>query len=66
MKARRIDPNHAARVRMLRANATDAERTMWRLLCCYRPKFTRQLPIGSYVADLAGRARRQSACRLGP
>jgi very-short-patch-repair endonuclease len=28
---------------------------MWRLLSRYRPKFTRQLPIGPYSADLACR-----------
>ena len=28
---------------------------LWRLLSRYRPKFTRQLPIGPYTADLACR-----------
>ena len=31
---------------------------MWRLLSRYRPKFTRQLPIGPYIADLACREAR--------
>ncbi len=28
---------------------------MWELLSRYRPKFTRQLPIGPYIADFACR-----------
>ncbi len=28
---------------------------MWRLLSRYRPKFTRQLPVGGYILDLACR-----------
>ena len=31
---------------------------MWRLLSRSRPKFTRQLPIGPYIADLACREAR--------
>ena len=31
---------------------------MWRLLSRFRPKFTRQLPIGGYFADLACRKAR--------
>jgi len=31
---------------------------MWRLLSRFRPKFTRQLPIGPYIADLACREAR--------
>jgi very-short-patch-repair endonuclease len=55
---KRIDPQHTARARHLRNNATPAERTLWRLLSRYRPKFTRQLPIGPYTADLACRQAR--------
>jgi len=55
---KRVDPRHTAQARDLRANATPAERTLWRLLCRYRPKFTRQLPIGPYKADLANRQAR--------
>jgi very-short-patch-repair endonuclease len=36
-------------------HATKQERTLWRLLSRYWPKFTRQLPIGPYVADFACR-----------
>ena len=36
-------------------NATKYERTLWRLLSRYRPKFTRQLPVGPFIADLACR-----------
>ena len=31
---------------------------MWQLLSRYRPKFTRQLPIGPYIADFACRQAR--------
>jgi very-short-patch-repair endonuclease len=55
---KRIDPVHTQRARSLRTNATPAERTVWRLLSRYRPKFTRQLPIGPYTADLANREAR--------
>lgn len=53
---KRIEPERTERARALRNNATPAERTLWRLLSRYRPKFTRQLPIGRYTADLACRA----------
>jgi very-short-patch-repair endonuclease len=42
--------------RVLRRDATDAERAMWRLLRSRRfaeLKFRRQVPIGPYVADFA-------------
>ena len=55
MKARRVPLRLTARARDLRTNATPQERTLWRLLSRYRPKFTRQLPIGPYIADLACR-----------
>lgn len=43
------------RARALRSAATAEERAIWALLSRYRPKFTRQLPIGPYIADLACR-----------
>jgi very-short-patch-repair endonuclease len=55
MPAPRVDPTLTAFARDLRTNATKEERILWRLLSRYRPKFTRQLPIGPYVADLACR-----------
>ena len=58
MIARRVEPRLTRNARALRANATEAERTIWRLLSRYRPKFTRQLPIGPYIADLACRQAR--------
>jgi very-short-patch-repair endonuclease len=58
MIARRVDYRLTANARALRAGATDAERTIWRLLSRYRPRFTRQLPIGPYIADLACRQAR--------
>jgi very-short-patch-repair endonuclease len=55
MPAPRVDPALTRFARDLRNNATKEERTLWRLLSRYRPKFTRQLPIGPYIADLACR-----------
>lgn len=52
---RRIDPEMTRRARELRANATPAERSLWRLLSRYRPAFTRQLVVGSFIVDLACR-----------
>jgi very-short-patch-repair endonuclease len=58
MRGRRVDLELTARARELRSQATKQERTLWRLLSRYRPKFTRQLPIGPYIADLACREAR--------
>ena len=55
---RRIKKGLTDRARDLRSNATDQERALWRLLCRYRPKFTRQLSIPPYIADLACRQAR--------
>ena len=55
---RRIERELTDRARELRSNATESERAIWRLLSPYRPKFTRQLPIGRYIADLACREAR--------
>ena len=53
--SRRVEIATTERARALRSNATRQERKMWELLSRYRPKFTRQLPIGPYVADFACR-----------
>ena len=55
---RRVPPRQTAHARRLRTNATRQERALWRLLSRYRPKFTRQLPIGPFIADLACREAR--------
>ena len=55
---KRIHPRRTAQARTLRNNATPAERTLWRLLSRYRPKFTRQLSIGPFTTDLANREAR--------
>ena len=54
----RVPANVTARARTLRTNATPEERRLWNLLSRYRPKFTRQLSIGPYIADLACRQAR--------
>src|SRR6476646_8244193 len=43
------------RARALPSNATPEERKIWERLSRYRPKFTRQLPIGPYIVDFACR-----------
>ena len=53
--ARRVDVTVTERARSLRNNATREERKIWELLSRYRPTFTRQLPIGPYIADFACR-----------
>ena len=53
--SRRVQIAATERARSLRANATREERKIWKLLSRYRPKFTRQLPIGPYIADFACR-----------
>jgi very-short-patch-repair endonuclease len=52
---RRVPLGCTQRARHLRAAATKQERILWNRLSRYRPKFTRQLPIGPYVVDLACR-----------
>ena len=44
------------KARALRSHATDAERALWRLLSPCRPRFTRQLVVGSYIVDIACRS----------
>jgi very-short-patch-repair endonuclease len=55
MKARRVPRRLTEHAHNLRNHATKQERTLWRLLSRYHPKFTRQLPVGQYIADLACR-----------
>jgi very-short-patch-repair endonuclease len=55
MVSRRIPKRLTDRARALRNNATPQERILWNLLSRYRPKFTRQLSIDPYTADLACR-----------
>ena len=52
---RRIPKRLTERARELRRDATPQERILWHLLSRYRPKFTRQLSIPPFVADLACR-----------
>ena len=44
--------------RALRNNPTPAEEKLWRRLSRVRPRFTRQLRLGSFVADFACRRAR--------
>ncbi|MFL6759695.1 endonuclease domain-containing protein [Sphingomonas sp.] len=53
--SRRVEIGVTERARTLRSNATREERKVWELLSRYRPKFTRQFPIGPYVVDFACR-----------
>ena len=55
VKSRRVPKHLTDRARALRSNATPQELTLWHLLSRYRPKFTRQLSIDPYTADLACR-----------
>jgi very-short-patch-repair endonuclease len=55
---RRIPKRMTDNARALRREATPQERILWRLLSRYRPKFTRQLSIPPYIADLACRQTR--------
>ena len=53
--SRRVPTKITQHARTLRSAATPEERTIWQHLSRYRPKFTRQLPIGPYIADFACR-----------
>jgi very-short-patch-repair endonuclease len=53
--SRRVEVAVTERARALRNNATRQERKIWELLSRYRPKFTRQFPIGPYIVDFACR-----------
>ena len=56
--SRRVPVGVTRRARSLRATATAEERKIGGLLSRYRPKFTRQFPIGPYIADFACRQAR--------
>ena len=56
--SRRSEIDITERARALRSGATAEERKVWELLSRYRPKFTRQLPIGPYIVDFACRQAR--------
>lgn len=56
--SRRVKVDITERARALRSNATREERKIWQLLSRFRPKFTRQFPIGPYIADFACRQAR--------
>ena len=55
---KRVPERLTANARALRTSATKEERTVWRLISRYRPKFTRQLVIGPFIADCACREAR--------
>ena len=55
MRSRRVPKRLTDQSRALRNDATPQERAIWQLLSRYRPKFTRQLSIDPYTADLACR-----------
>ena len=55
VEMRRVDPKLTRNARGLRNNSTKGERLLWLRLRPYRPRFTRQLPIGPYIVDLACR-----------
>jgi very-short-patch-repair endonuclease len=52
-------PTHKSHTHPTRTRAAfhghPEERKIWHLLSRYRPRFTRQLPIGPYIADFACR-----------
>ncbi|HJR83394.1 MAG TPA: DUF559 domain-containing protein [Sphingomicrobium sp.] len=56
--SRRLDVAATDRARALRSNATREERAIWALLSRYRPKFTRQFPIGPFIVNFACRQAR--------
>jgi len=52
-------PSHMTRnARALRNDPTLPEYKLWQILGPYRPRFTRQLVIGPYIADIAHRTAR--------
>jgi len=52
----RTPPELKASARALRKNATEAERVLWSALKSTRPRWTRQLPVGHFIVDLACRS----------
>ena len=55
---KRVPEQLTANARALRNSATKQERALWQLLSRFRPKFTRQLVVGPFIADLACREAR--------
>jgi very-short-patch-repair endonuclease len=51
----RIAPRMTSNAKALRKAATPEERLLWNRLRHAHPRFTRQLPVGSYIIDLACR-----------
>jgi BirA family biotin operon repressor/biotin-[acetyl-CoA-carboxylase] ligase len=51
----RVAPHKTTNARALRNAATAEERLLWTRLRHVRPRFTRQLAIGSYILDFACR-----------
>jgi len=51
----RIAPPLTTNARRLRRDATAEERLLWTRLRHLQPRFTRQLPVGSYIVDFACR-----------
>ena len=54
----RVAPALTSKARDLRSTATPEERALWERLRHARPRFTRQLPVGRYILDLACRTAR--------
>ena len=52
---KRIATGTTSIARNLRNNATPAERQLWNLLSPYRPRFTRQYPVGPFIIDIVCR-----------
>jgi very-short-patch-repair endonuclease len=53
--AKRVPPHMTRDARALRNDPTLPEFKLWQILSPYRPRFTRQLVVGPYIADLAHR-----------
>ncbi|MCW6532522.1 DUF559 domain-containing protein [Sphingomonas sp. MMSM20] len=51
----RVPPALTSKACDLRNSATAEERALWERLRHARPRFTRQLPVGRYILDLACR-----------
>ncbi len=51
----RVEPWKTSNARRMRNAPTEAEYKLWHGLSRIRPRFTRQLPIGAFFADLACR-----------
>ena len=56
--SRRVPLDQTQRARAMRNGATRHERKLWSMVSRLRPKFTRQLAIGPYIADFACRQAR--------